>query len=270
MSNISKITALDGTVYNIKDADVKTWARQNEKPSYTANEVGAVPKTGGVAGAMTGPLITPNGLSVYSENVSPLVYFLRNKESTGNKLGALYCDVRMVNNKPVANRFVFRHHRYDDSGNIIEKWEQYLLPENTVSTNSASYDILTSKKPVTVEQGGTDATTSSEARTNLDVYSKDEVRRMKSVTLGKGNTVSIGDIINSGEVGVLFVQQNSFNLNNLGYMALIRRAGNNYYISEPSWSTTETLRPTLDSSGMLSVLNETYSGTYVCAFIPFI
>lgn len=94
-------------------------------------------------------------------------------------------------------------------------------------------------------------------------------RRIKSVTLGAGNTASVSDIINTGEVGVLFVQQNSFTLQNIGYMVLVRRVGTNYYVTSPSFSTSETLRPTLGSDGVLSVTNTQYSGTYTCMFMPF-
>lgn len=91
--------------------------------------------------------------------------------------------------------------------------------------------------------------------------------RRKTVTLGQGSTASVSDLINDGECGVLFVQPSSFTLANLGYIALIRRAGSTYYVTSVSFSGTETLRPSLDSSGVLSVTNTTYSGTYRCMFI---
>lgn len=46
MADISKVTTVDGTTYNIKDAGVPSWARGASKPTYTASEVGAVAKTG--------------------------------------------------------------------------------------------------------------------------------------------------------------------------------------------------------------------------------
>lgn len=95
------------------------------------------------------------------------------------------------------------------------------------------------------------------------------VKRKKNVTLGAGNTASVSDIISDGEVGVLFVQQNSFTLQNLGYIALVRRSGSSYYVTSPAWPTSETLRPTLGSDGVLSVTNTQYSGTYVCMFMVF-
>ena len=100
-----------------------------------------------------------------------------------------------------------------------------------------------------------------------DAVSAINTHRNKTVTLGQGDTASVSDIINNGECGVLFVQPSSFALANLGYIALIRRAGSTYYVTSVSFSGTETLRPSLDSSGVLSVTNTTYSGTYRCMFI---
>lgn len=46
MAYISKITTPDGTEYVLKDAEVPSWAKAASKPSYNANEVGAVDKSG--------------------------------------------------------------------------------------------------------------------------------------------------------------------------------------------------------------------------------
>ena len=93
--------------------------------------------------------------------------------------------------------------------------------------------------------------------------------RTKQVTLGANHTASVSDIINAGECGILLVQQNAFTLNNLGYATMVRRINSTFYISDVSFSGTETLRPSLDSSGILSVANTQYSGQYRCLFIPF-
>ena len=44
MPDLSKIK-LNGTVYNLKDSAVPAWAKNTLKPTYTANEVGALPNT---------------------------------------------------------------------------------------------------------------------------------------------------------------------------------------------------------------------------------
>ena len=59
-------------------------------------------------------------------------------------------------------------HGNDGSGGISPYRERYLLPFVTVGrTNSANYNILTSKSAVTVAQGGTGATNAATARSNL-------------------------------------------------------------------------------------------------------
>lgn len=185
-----------------------------------------------------------------------------------------------------------------------------------LGSNSADNILKTAPRPgvygtLGIANGGTNASSASAARTNLDVYSKSEtdaaiaqsaadmlttsdivnnlitaaadkpasantvkllnetrpVKRKKNVTLGRNNTASVSDIISDGEVGVLFVQQNTFSLQNIGYMALVRRVGTVYYVTSPSWPTSESLRPTLGTDGVLSVTSTQYSGTYVCMFI---
>ena len=44
MAYLSKIK-LNGTTYNLKDAEVPSWAKAANKPTYTASEVGALPDT---------------------------------------------------------------------------------------------------------------------------------------------------------------------------------------------------------------------------------
>lgn len=59
-------------------------------------------------------------------------------------------------------------HGNDGNGGISSYRERYLLPFVTVGrTNSANYNILTSKSAVTVAQGGTGATNAAIARSNL-------------------------------------------------------------------------------------------------------
>lgn len=58
MADISKITTLDGTTYNLKDAAVPAWAKAATKPSYTAAEVGAPTTTGTGASGTWGINIT--------------------------------------------------------------------------------------------------------------------------------------------------------------------------------------------------------------------
>ena len=73
MADLSKIK-LNGVEYNLKDAAVPAWAKQTNKPTYTASEVGALPDTTTIPAATTvtntlasGTLIaTINGINIYA------------------------------------------------------------------------------------------------------------------------------------------------------------------------------------------------------------
>lgn len=63
----------------------------------------------------------------------------------------------------------------DSQGTRLDYGETYYLPICEAGlTEDKTYDILTSKSPVTVAQGGTGSSSASGARTNLSVYSKTE------------------------------------------------------------------------------------------------
>lgn len=61
MADLSKIK-LNGIEYNIKDAAVPTWAKQTNKPTYTANEVGALPDTTVIPPATTITNVLSSGI----------------------------------------------------------------------------------------------------------------------------------------------------------------------------------------------------------------
>ena len=73
MADLSKIK-LNGITYNLKDAAVPAWAKAASKPTYTANEVGALPSTTVIPDPVsvnntlaTGTLIaTINGVNIYA------------------------------------------------------------------------------------------------------------------------------------------------------------------------------------------------------------
>lgn len=76
MSDISKIKLPDGSEFNIKDAAVPSWAKAASKPSYTAEEVGAVAASQGAGNAgkflgidNTGAVVAMS-LPVYNGGVS--------------------------------------------------------------------------------------------------------------------------------------------------------------------------------------------------------
>ena len=90
--------------------------------------------------------------------------------------------------------------------------ERYSLPSTPVNLTAAgNYTILTTRNPVTIAQGGTNATTAAGARTNLDVICKTSdtnvgplVSTIRSSNWWNGRDNSfIRKRVNSGQYGVL-------------------------------------------------------------------
>lgn len=122
-----------------------------------AADVGAVAKSGDT---MEGRLYAP-GYTTTATNGYPNVYFQNSGAATG-----------FVANEASTRRFMFNEYPSDSS----TYYESFMIPAPSQGlTQNNFYSILTTKSPVTVAQGGTNATTIEGARTTLDVYSKSEV-----------------------------------------------------------------------------------------------
>ena len=81
--------------------------------------------------------------------------------------------VRKSDNYRYAVNFFVREYSHNGSGTRLNYYEDYYLPNCDISrTNTASYNILTTKSAVTVPQGGTGATSASGARSNLGIKSE--------------------------------------------------------------------------------------------------
>lgn len=135
--------------------------------NITPANIGAVAKTGDT---MTGSLMLASGTSIY-QATSPIMFF-RREDDTNNEslLTAIFCTTNTVNGKRVGDRLYFRHYAHNDSGDTVGYWEQYRLPAFAGdATSSKTYEILTSKSPVTIPQGGTGATNAPTARANLGI-----------------------------------------------------------------------------------------------------
>ena len=118
----------------------------------------AVKKSGGT---MTGSLAVTT-LDVKSNNNYKNVSF-----KTTDDLNVGYIQFNADANK---RRFSFNHYPADQDGNETRFIETYTLPTADAGrTKTGYYDILTSKKPVTIPQGGTGATTAEQARANLGI-----------------------------------------------------------------------------------------------------
>lgn len=100
-----------------------------------------------------------NGIYSYSN--------IRMRETVNNST-AVYFNVNNLSTATTDHRLLIYEYPYNSSGSRIEYYERYSLPTptNTITTNQL-YSILTSKNAVTIAQGGTGATTSANARTNL-------------------------------------------------------------------------------------------------------
>lgn len=128
-----------------------------------------LPITGG---RMTGRLELADGSSVYSQ-YSPMLYLRAGTDDDYQKMGSIFANGATVNNKRVIDRLYLRQYSYNSTtGETLEKWDQYRLPVVTADkTGSNTYEILTNKTAVAVNQGGTGATSAAGARTNLGLGS---------------------------------------------------------------------------------------------------
>lgn len=175
-----------------------------------------LPKSGGnLTGVLTSnsTIIGINRSGVYKTNGDVYFDFLKSSNNTvENRLGSIFMATTQVGTSGVyrPNKMYFRHYSYNPStGAIIEKWDQYYLPEATASKESNDgYLILTEKDAVTVPQGGTGAKTALAARANLGTApyvqgvfygtcSTAQATQAKQVTLvnGEGFTLATGVMV---------------------------------------------------------------------------
>ena len=103
---------------------------------------------------MTGKLAVKR-IHVYETDGTPVIIF-GTSSAANSEIGSIF-----IGN--TNRRMVFR--QYNASGYN----EGYYLPPNTAAEQDATHRILTSKEPVTVPQGGTNATTAAQARANLEI-----------------------------------------------------------------------------------------------------
>ena len=119
--------------------------------THTAAEIGAVSKEGGT----TGKLYMGNGSSVLGNGYTSYGFRTAEEELRG---ALMIADTNriMINQQETGVNYA----------------ERYLMPEiATGLTKDVWYNILTTKNPVTVAQGGTGATTAAAARENIGALS---------------------------------------------------------------------------------------------------
>lgn len=146
----------------------------------TPTNIGAVASSGDV---MTGGLTVPDFTISRKNNYNVLKVFLDDKTT-----GFLQQDIN-------SNRFKFIQVATDTTFS-----ESYQLPRPAYGlTEAKTYEFLTSKSPVTVEQGGTGANSAANARANLGItmgqtgiisFSANHTADSKDVTINFGKTYS--------------------------------------------------------------------------------
>ncbi len=201
--------------------------------------------------AFAGKKLIVNESGIYHTSGNPMVYFLRSAATTATeRLGSIFTTVQTVNSKNVAGRMYFRTYSYDSTtGDGNGFWEQYRLPTVTANrTSSPNYEILTSKSPVTIAQGGTGQGAPSTVTTGV-------VSSVSGATLSVQNARKWGkccDLYLEFNAGTVAGNGNITATVASGYIPALAASGCGYWSQSPFIAQ-------LDSSGNLSIRNA--SGT---------
>jgi len=130
----------------------------------TPESIGALPITGG---NITGYFRLKNHAKYPEFSFWP--------SSLASVASKMIANVAMSDEVITSNHLSFRELSYESgTNNMLQTYENYNLPRvDADKTTNNNYDILTTKNPVTVAQGGTGATTAETALTNLGAVSQD-------------------------------------------------------------------------------------------------
>ena len=113
-------------------------------------------------GAQTfGGAKTFNGIAKFSSSAgTPEIHFVSKSNDPADYNGIMYLATPLTGSNRRTDRFIFRGMSYNSStGARLTNYENYQLPSvNADRTSNATYNILTSKSPVTIAQGGTGQT----------------------------------------------------------------------------------------------------------------
>lgn len=98
---------------------------------------------------------------------APYLYFKPTSDIGGN---SAYIFDNLRGQTETSNQLYFRMYSRNTGGQRNDNYEDFKLPNVDANrTTTGSYDILTTKKVITIAQGGTGATSASEARTALGI-----------------------------------------------------------------------------------------------------
>ena len=128
-----------------------------------------------------------NDVSISKTDSSYPALWFRNGANGTTPRGSIFCNIAQTGDVYRTDRFYFRQYSYNSTtGAKIEAWDQYRLPATTADlTGANNYNILTSKSPVTIEQGGTGATTLEGVREALQFL------RMYTFALSSGTAKAL-------------------------------------------------------------------------------
>jgi hypothetical protein len=182
MADISKITALDGVSYDLKDNLARTLISDKADDSNVVHISTDETVTGGKT--FFGYVNAKNDLT------QPNIKFTGANNT--NNSGEFYYYGAGVTGESEAyglGSFVFKERSPAGVYVLSNYSEVYSLPTvNMGRTNDAYYDILTSKNAVTIAQGGTGATTASDARTALGLGDASVKTVASSISAGSTDT----------------------------------------------------------------------------------
>lgn len=189
--------------------------------------LGALPLAGGT---ITGPLVTDDIVTLnkqvfakgifnsqgtfYAEslfhirngNYKPTLHFSTYQLQRGQTSGSIvYAAPDTTNGYTARSRFQFQQFSYNGSLDAVTTVsETFNLPDTAEGlASSESYNILTTKSPVTVAQGGTGATTAAAARAALGAVNKSDIEIALPVSGWDSNgvqTVSVEQITTESSV----------------------------------------------------------------------
>ena len=104
---------------------------------------------------------TFNGIAKFrSSEGTPEIHFVSKSNDPADYNGIMYLATPLTGSNRRTDRFIFRGMSYNSStGARLTNYENYQLPSvDADRTSNATYNILTSKSPVTIAQGGTGQT----------------------------------------------------------------------------------------------------------------
>lgn len=160
---------------------------------------------------------------------------IQQANSAGTVMAQEWLTNDTINNIMHGEYYDFQVYSYNSSNGAIKTYyERYVLPRvNADRTNNATYSILTSKNAVTIDQGGTGATSAAGAIANLgavDLTSAQSISGLKQFTGGISLATSRGIVMQS--TTDILAEADNMTENGIRFYTL---SGDTYTGTLPSW-----------------------------------